>query len=243
MTPLHPAVTHTGGGGSFIQNYAVWPKGTKADNCYGQGNVARITVTCGQGICLTSPNKYIFRLTVLANPAQTPSPNRFTIEYNGEASEPFEGVQIWAFTNTLIIPTTTAASLRHTGTINNVTVYLRATNDLPNGGHLRIEAPSGMIIATKCRAQVKIQEKEAINISAVPAGPKRADVMKYAEFLPQDYACEGDVSMSSRSRIHFRQRGKYLKKKILYEFTLEVAVGSPHPSGPWLLHLMSGVFI
>merc|ERR1712072_549912 len=185
----------------FNTFYAPWPKATKASNCYGAGNVARITITCGQDICLGTPNKYIFRLQILKNPPQTPSPNKFTLEYNGEASEPFEGVPIWAFTNGTIIPTTTASSLRHRHTVNNVTVYLRSTNDLPYGGHLRVEAPAGFSIGTHCRATIEVHPDERLNISAVPAGQTRINTLKWHEFLPGDVRCEGDVPVSSRSRL------------------------------------------
>jgi hypothetical protein len=215
--------TNSGGDipSGFIQKYMTWPAATQATNCYGSGNTARITIECGGNICLISPNSYIFRLQVLKNPAQTPSPNKFLLEYNGEASEPFEGIKIWAFQNGTVIPTTTASSIRGSNTINNVTVYLRPTNDLPFGGHLRIEAPSGFVLQTNCRATVQIHADERPNITATPPGPERVELLQYVEFLPTDLKCEGDVTVSSRSRLHFTKNDKYLKKGILYEFTFE----------------------
>jgi uncharacterized protein (UPF0333 family) len=152
----------------------------------------------------------------------TPVPNDFMLEYNNEASAIFPGVPIWAFIDGTILPTTTAASLRDRATVNNVTVYLRPTNDVPNGGHILIEAPAGFILDTHCWASVEIHPDEAINASTYPAGSVRNNVLKYSEFLQGDFDCEGDVTMSSRARLHFRVNDKYLKANILYLFVFEV---------------------
>jgi hypothetical protein len=220
-----------------------WPGPTLASDCYGRDNVARITITCGDNVCLQDQNKYVFRIDILKNPPQTPVPNLFTIEYNGEASDPFPGVLIWAFTNGTIIPTTTASSMRHVPTVNNVTVYLRPTNDLPNGGHLRVEAPAGFVIQTNCRATIAIHKDETLNMTEYPAGPARDAVLRYSEFLPGDVICEGDVTMSSRSRLKFPRisplsattmsvKDKYLQNGTLYVFVFEVT--NPQTTSQWM---------
>jgi len=204
----------------FDQRYKPWPAEVVVLRCLGRANIARIRIRQG----LRQFFKYLFRLSVLRNPLITPDPNHFMLEYNGEASEPFEGISIWAFSKTVITPTTTAASLRSRPTVNDVTIQFMAVNDLPHGGHMRVAAPSGFIFPTECEVSISIHETEVpnYNLSAVPPGPDRANMLLWLEFMPEDVECHGDETPSSRARLHFTRNDKYLKRGVLYVLHLRV---------------------
>jgi hypothetical protein len=231
--------TNTGGivPDGFTNDYMKWPDTTVVSNCVGRDNIATISLTCPDN-CLTSPYRYVFRLSILKNPPQTPDPNKWIIEYNGEASEPFEGVKIWAFNNGTVIPTTTAASVRGGPIVNNVTVFLQPTNDVPNAGHLKIQAPEGFVMATQCIVAIRLHPDYAVNLTQYAPGIERDTVRAYVEFNPgTDYVCEGDETMSSRSRIKFIFKdkfGSFMNKSFLYELIIETTnpqVTTPYSEG------------
>ncbi|CAE8727790.1 unnamed protein product [Polarella glacialis] len=195
-----------------------WPLLVVTQSCLGSRNEARITLTAG----LIKATRYLFRLSVLQNPAVSPEDNSFVLEYNSEASAPFKGINIWAFKNTSVLPTTTAASTRSQITANVVTIMLQPVNAIPFGGHLRITAPGGFIVPTKCEMTVMVHESQRPNASAYPAGNLRAAVLAWSEFLPTDVVCEGDVTASSRGRLQLTRNDKYMKEGILYVITIKV---------------------
>lgn len=219
--PLDPALTHTIGPPekrTYAQRYDPWPTGVGTDSCLGRDNEARITFEAGLELFKT----YLFRLAVLRNPPVTPEYNYFLLEYNGEASLPFLGVNIWAFMNTSILPTTTAASRADYLTNNEVTIQLRPVNVVPFGGHVRVTAPSGFTVPTDCVMSLSVHESEMPNISSYPAGTARAQVLQWAEFLPSDLVCQGDQTPSSRGRLLLIQNNKYMRAQTLYVLTLKV---------------------
>lgn len=219
--PLDPALTHTIGPPekrAYAQRYDPWPTGTATVSCLGRNNEARITLEAGLELFKT----YLFRLAVLRNPPVTPEYNYFLLEYNGEASLPFLGVNIWAFGNTSIVPTTTAASRSDFLTTNEVTIQLRPVNPVPNGGHVRVTAPSGFQIPTECVMSLAVHESEMPNISAYPPGTARAQVLQWAEFMPSDLTCQGDQTASSRGRLLLTQNNKYMRAHTLYVLKVQV---------------------
>eukprot|EP00913_Durusdinium_trenchii_P017665 g16604.t1 len=242
--PLDPALPHTIGPPeqrTYAQRYNPWPAGVGTLSCLGRDNEAQITFEAG----LQLFQSYLFRLAVLRNPPVTPEYNYFLLEYNGEASLPFPGVNIWAFGDTSILPTTTAASRADYQTLNEVTIMLRPVNSVPFGGHLRITAPSGFTVPTACKMtltlcsswrrvaagkrgeqickhQRKVHETDMPNISAYPAGTPRFQVLQWAEFLDSDLTCEGDQTPSSRGRLQLLRNSKYMQGQTLYVMTLLV---------------------
>jgi len=213
----------------YIQEFATWPNAanggdTRMVSCLGSGNIARIRVECS-GICLKAMSKYVFRLSILRMPLFTPALNKFILEYSGQASEPFEGIEIWALNNMTMVPTTTASSLRSYNTENPVLIQLRPANDLPHGGHLRIEAPSAFVIPTDCEATLYIHPPDAPNMTEEAA--KGIIQQLQAEYWSvftgaNDYKCEGDVTQSSRARIRFQNNNRYLKADKMYFLLLTV---------------------
>lgn len=213
---------------NFIQEFATWPNAasgngdTRMTSCLGNGNIARIKVEC-TGICLNAMNKYVFRLSILRMPLFTPALNKFILEYSGQGSEPFEGIEIWALNNMTIIPTTTAASMRSSNTINPVLIQFRPANDLPFGGHLRIEAPSAFVIPTSCEATLYISPTDAPNMTEIQGIINQRNAERWSVFTgPNDYTCEGDVTQSSRARIRFEANDRHLKADKLYFLLLTV---------------------
>mmetsp|Transcript_37719 Transcript_37719/g.68199 ORF Transcript_37719/g.68199 Transcript_37719/m.68199 type:complete len:1272 (+) Transcript_37719:2-3817(+) len=202
----------------FEQRYNVWPEEVELVSCLGRENEARMTLSAG----LQEYRGYLFRLSVLRNPSRTPDYNYFVLEYNGEASEPFPGVDIWAFGNTSVLPTTTAASRADYPTYNIVTITLRPVNPVPNGGHLRVTAPSAFVVPTDCKMTLSVHELERPNVTAYPEGTERRAVLQWSEFLPGDIICQGDVTASSRGRLLLTKEQKYMKGHVLYVMTLEV---------------------
>ncbi|CAJ1401260.1 unnamed protein product, partial [Effrenium voratum] len=236
--PLDPNLAHTIGPPekrTYAQRYDPWPDAVNALSCLGRDNEARISLEAGLELFKT----YLFRLAVLRNPAVTPEYNYFLLEYNGEASKPFLGVNIWAFGNTSISPTTTAASRADYQTMNEVTIQLRPVNAVPNGGHVRITAPSGFTVPTSCSMSLTIHESEMPNISAYPAGTPRAQVLQWAEFLPSDLTCQGDQTPSSRGRLLLTQNLKYMRAQTLYVLTLKVINPQTTSAVPEAWHIQS----
>lgn len=231
--PLDPGLPYTVRG--YAQRYNTWPDAVDTQSCLGRENEARITWTAGLALF----NTYLFRLSVLRNPPVTPEYNYFLLEYNGEASEPFPGIDIWAFMNTTIIPTTTAASRADYQTPNEVTIQLRPVNTVPNGGHLRVTAPSGFLVPTVCVMSLRVHESEMPNISAFAPGPERAQLLQWAEFLPSHLVCQGDQTPSSRGRLLLTQDMKYLRKGVLYVLTLEVSNPQTTSATPEDWHVQS----
>eukprot|EP00930_Biecheleria_cincta_P035419 TRINITY_DN24361_c0_g2_i1.p1 TRINITY_DN24361_c0_g2~~TRINITY_DN24361_c0_g2_i1.p1 ORF type:complete len:3364 (+),score=509.29 TRINITY_DN24361_c0_g2_i1:80-10171(+) len=205
---------------TYAQRFDIWPPAVTVPSCLGAANEARITFSAG----LQTYKRYLFRLSVAQNPAVTPEYNFFVLEYNGEASEPFKGVDIWAFTNTTILPTTTAASRADYPTENKVTIMLRPVNDIPNGGHLRVEAPSAFVVPTNCEMSLQVHQLERPNISAYPT-TEQSKISAWSEYNPGDIVCEGDVTASSRGRLKLpakSENAKYIKGGVLYVLTLKV---------------------
>jgi len=231
---LHPLVNEDPtlaplNGRRFDSRYTLWPQAAEVLLCVGSKNRAYITVRDG----LKKRDNYLMRLSVLRNPERTPDPNMFTLEYNGETSEPFEGIEIWAFKNGTILPTTTASSVRSDKIINPIRITLMPVNDIPPEGHLRINAPSGFIFATDCPIVVTILDGP--NASAVSAGLERQKVLDWSEFLPGEVQCVGDVTPTSRAKLYFNSN-KYLKAGYVYVFetlTLNPETTSATPV-PWV---------
>jgi len=112
-------------------------------SCEGDGPRAKIEVGTG----LLAGKSYAFRIRVGANPAATPTRNKWTITISDESSLPFDGFTLWAFTQTSITPRSTAMSASSGGRIpNSVTIRFRPFNNvglITGGGVLSFYAPTG----------------------------------------------------------------------------------------------------
>lgn len=125
-----------------------WPAQFAPTACIGEGRFATITIPAG----LSRMNLYAFRISVTKNPPSTPEWNKWTIDYQGESSEPFDGFTVWTFTHTKVQPVSLAKSPTGANvarTINPVEINFRAYKRVPfkcpscaTGGLLRVTTPN-----------------------------------------------------------------------------------------------------
>eukprot|EP00746_Dinoflagellata_sp_MGD_P124956 gnl/MRDRNA2_/MRDRNA2_59633_c0_seq1.p1 gnl/MRDRNA2_/MRDRNA2_59633_c0~~gnl/MRDRNA2_/MRDRNA2_59633_c0_seq1.p1 ORF type:complete len:1560 (-),score=227.11 gnl/MRDRNA2_/MRDRNA2_59633_c0_seq1:327-4619(-) len=203
------------------RGYSPWPKDVVVTGCKGKHSVAELTISPG----LKSFEKYVFRMPIASNPISTPHPNKFILEYNGESSEPFDGFQIWAFTDGEIFPQTTSVSLRPPSlTENLVTILFRPHNTIPAGGRIAITAPSGFVIATKCDATLRLHEKSQQDSTLMNTEDKNA-YHQYALIGPDDIVCVGETKPTFKAQvklINTVEFPKIIKAQMLYAMTLLV---------------------
>jgi hypothetical protein len=118
-----------------------WPVEAAPTLCIGLGAFATLTIPKGLG----ARNMYVFRIGITANPPATPFLNKWTVDFHGESSEPFEGFTVWTLTQVSVSPTSLALSPpdKSKWRPNPVEIKFRPFNNLENGGIMRITAPSG----------------------------------------------------------------------------------------------------
>ena len=76
-----------GEGNKWPPTYTEWPLDVVVTSCRGgPGPMAALTVTPTEDVFLRGNGLYIFRIQIKRNPAVTPDPNTWTIDYNGESS-------------------------------------------------------------------------------------------------------------------------------------------------------------
>jgi hypothetical protein len=202
------------------RQYSPWPKDVVVTACKGTENIAELTISPG----LKKFKKYIFRMPIASNPTNTPNPNKFILEYNDESSEPFDGFEIWAFTDGEIIPQTTSVSLRPPASTENlVSIQFRPRNTIPMGGRIRIVAPSGFVIATKCDAQLRLHEKSQktdAEIALMDTAEKIA-YDQWSQFGPDDIECKGETKPTYKAQLKLLYT-KILQSDMLYVMSLLV---------------------
>eukprot|EP00928_Gymnodinium_smaydae_P087582 TRINITY_DN7182_c0_g2_i1.p1 TRINITY_DN7182_c0_g2~~TRINITY_DN7182_c0_g2_i1.p1 ORF type:complete len:1549 (+),score=405.83 TRINITY_DN7182_c0_g2_i1:4012-8658(+) len=149
-------------GNRFPSVYAQWPEGVKISSCRGAGNMAKIKLDFDTDAELKAEELYVFRIDVEKNPAATPIPNKWNIELGGESAEPVEGMTLWAFTETELVPTTTARDRTLAGqtrTQNPLKFKFRPFNVVPINGELRMEAQEGFqfvrLPSRQCNAELE----------------------------------------------------------------------------------------
>eukprot|EP00931_Biecheleriopsis_adriatica_P048558 TRINITY_DN28067_c0_g1_i1.p1 TRINITY_DN28067_c0_g1~~TRINITY_DN28067_c0_g1_i1.p1 ORF type:complete len:3244 (-),score=551.12 TRINITY_DN28067_c0_g1_i1:114-9845(-) len=130
----------------FPEVFTVWPVDVLIRDCRGDGRIARLQLEHLTGAVMLANELYIFRIGVLSNPKTTPAVNRWTVQFAGEASEPIEGMTLWAFTDTSVFPITTARDRTLAGqtrTQNPLKIRLRPFNTIEQNGEIRAVAPEG----------------------------------------------------------------------------------------------------
>lgn len=135
-----------GYGNRFPTTYEPWPVGVNLTDCYGAGWEAKMYLTMEPGAALAYNKLYAFRIGVTANPWATPSPNRWTIQLGAQSSDPFEGMELWAFTQTSLTPISTARDRTLAGETrlrNALRIRFIPRNTLESNGLLKAEAPLG----------------------------------------------------------------------------------------------------
>jgi hypothetical protein len=152
-----------GEGNRFPPEYDVWPTGVTVSSCYGLRSTAVLVLNRAPGSLGIQANRlYLLRIGLTSNPLTTPSPNYWTLEYAGESSLPIDGMTLWAFTHTSIVPITTAYARSLTDadrTRNPLRIRLRPYNTLTQNGEIRAEAPTGFIFdslpSRECSAELE----------------------------------------------------------------------------------------
>jgi len=132
----------------FPEAFSVWPEDVVIQNCRGDGRKAKLTLVYGVGAKLLTNELYIFRMGIEQNPLTTPTVNRWTVQVAGEATEPFDGMTLWAFTQTSVTPITTARDRTLAGetrTQNPLKIRIRPFNTVNTNGEIRALAPEGFV--------------------------------------------------------------------------------------------------
>jgi hypothetical protein len=160
--------------------YRSFEAGVTVKSCKGHGNTATVTMTSG----LVNQRKYAFRLEVAQNPSVTPEYNKWTISFAGEATVPFPGFRLWAFTEVSVQATHSARSTPKHETENRVMISFRPTNALNNNGHMVLTAPFGFRIPTECTAVIErlnalgelVETLEGVKCSGAPQPTNMAEI-------------------------------------------------------------------
>jgi len=200
--------------------------------CRGEGREAVITIPVGLQVL----KRYAFRIRV-QNPLNSPDWNRWTLDYNSEASDPFQGFNIWtAVGKPLVIPTTYSRNQGGSVTpiTNPVTIMFRPYKTVPSkpsnedrGGVIRVEAPAGFkFVHTNRECEIDLRV----------TGASQA-------ILRRDYLCEVDASetnmniyMMGNTEIRGEDTGNG------NEYQLIVYVNNPtvpQPASDWILNTFS----
>lgn len=127
-------------------DYSVWPLEYRPTKCTGVGREAQITIPSGLG----RYSLYVFRIGVRNNPPSTPDWNKWSMNFNDESSDPFQGFTVWTFTNMAINAVgamkTPRAGIPRTAT--PVTIVFTPFNTVPAkppneqyGGMIRLTVP------------------------------------------------------------------------------------------------------
>jgi hypothetical protein len=74
---------------------------------------------------LKTERRYVFRVSLQANPLRTPAYNYWFIEFNGESTIPFPGYEVWAFRESYAMPRDSAISSKSDPLDNVVTIQVR----------------------------------------------------------------------------------------------------------------------
>eukprot|EP00929_Paragymnodinium_shiwhaense_P030622 TRINITY_DN1731_c0_g1_i1.p1 TRINITY_DN1731_c0_g1~~TRINITY_DN1731_c0_g1_i1.p1 ORF type:complete len:3325 (+),score=634.57 TRINITY_DN1731_c0_g1_i1:113-10087(+) len=131
--------------------YTPWNPEVLVDSCRGEGPNARLYVNPGISLGLRGDMLYPFRINVAVNPEKQPVPNKWTLDYGGESSDPFEGFTLWTFVRTSIRTVSTGTSTPVTGAPllrNPITFTLRPFNTIRGAGmQIRVTGPPGFVIA------------------------------------------------------------------------------------------------
>jgi hypothetical protein len=158
---------------SLPPQYTEWVQGVLVRSCRGTGPDARLWIDPGITPGFQPEEVYPFRIRVFANPTFQPTHNVWTVEFNGESSDPFEGFTLWTFTRTSLSMVSTARSSPVTGETpldNPLTMTFRPTNTITGAGmKIRVKAPVNFEIARdalqKCRLIVQPISADGVDAS------------------------------------------------------------------------------
>jgi hypothetical protein len=138
-----------GVGSKFPPEYAVWPDGVSITDCTGSSADAHLTLAMADSSAAFSVGSlHVFRIG-FTNPEETPTENYWTVELApviaaGQSSSRFEGLSLWALTNTDVSAISTSRVQYGDETLENpVTISFRPHNSVESTGYIIAEAPAG----------------------------------------------------------------------------------------------------
>ncbi|CAE8635602.1 unnamed protein product, partial [Polarella glacialis] len=175
-------------------DYELWPKEYRPTKCSGKGREARIDIPTG----LARRSMYVFRIAVQNNPMETPQFNKWSINFNDEASDPFDGFRIWTSTGMTVNPASTAKSAVGAGqvpTVIPVTFTFAPFNTIPpkppgdtKGGLLLLTAPVGFEFVTISSRMLSAAGRVLLTSSECAMDLMKSDGS--IVFGPSDFICE-----------------------------------------------------
>lgn len=137
-----------GVGSKFPPEYTVWPDGVSVTDCTGSSADAHMTLAMtDSSAAFNVGSLYVFRIG-FTNPEETPAENYWTIELApviaaGQSSSRFDGLSLWALTNTDVSAISTSRVQYGDETLENpVTISFRPHNSVESTGYIIAEAPA-----------------------------------------------------------------------------------------------------
>jgi len=188
-------------------NYTVWPGGVTVAGCRGQDNVVSFQVshTAGQGF--QAGNLYVFRINYVVNPIVTPDENKWTMEFNGEASPTISGFPLWTFSNISL-----GSHDSQQAVSNFVTLRFSLHNNVPLQGYLDIAAPAGFTIPQKCLVEI-------------------TDESGAQTFSSNDFSCQGTpVNVGGTAQPTIAAKVYLLRKPLSSASTYVLRLGVQNPA-------------
>jgi len=152
-----------------MQSHSEWEAGVDVTGCEGAGSRAHLLVGAG----MKKSKSYVFSIHVASNPEFTAQYNKWTIEFAGESSVPFDGFTLWTFTGTDVKALTSSA-----GSQNLVNITFSPYNPIPGEytGALLISPPVGYTFPTQCN--IHLEEIDPLHMGALsPSVIPTADLL------------------------------------------------------------------
>lgn len=163
-----------GSGLPLPSGYEAWNPEMIVESCRGEGPDAELYLNPGLSDGLNAETLYPFRLAAYTNPVDQPEFNYFSLDYNGESSDPFEGLILWTFKRVQVVPgcdgRSTALSTE-TKLSNPITITFRPHNTIRRAGmKIKVTAPPNFEMVHddyECQMIVQsITESDAIDAAA-----------------------------------------------------------------------------
>jgi hypothetical protein len=178
------------GGEPLIEGMTAWVPEVLVKSCRGDGPDARLLIDPGVSLGLLPNKRYPFRLAIFENPRFESDPNKWSLDYNGEASDPFEGFKLWTFHRTSVLPVTVAYATPVTGAtqvLNPVTFTVRPYNRAAGRlMQITVTAPPGYTIVSEStlgedvgKCELLVQPVSADYISLLTAPLDEAPPMNF----------------------------------------------------------------
>lgn len=134
-----------GSGQPIPQGFEAWNPDMVIESCRGEGPDVVMYLNPGLSMGLASETLYPFRLAAYLNPKDQPEYNYFSLDYNGESSDPFVGFLLWTFKRVQVVAASDARStpLASEEKLKNpITITFRPYNAIKRMGmRIKVTAP------------------------------------------------------------------------------------------------------